>query len=181
MKKALVATLVLMLSAGLAYGNSTQFQNGKDSINLIFSPGIAFSDFEGLFIQAGGQYGFKESIFGEFLVDYYFNPSGLSGDGFSSSAIGFNLNAVYKHPLQENLNLFGKAGINLTTLSATIKFDEFKASASETNFGINVGGGVEFAFTEQIALHAGMTFKLLFVDGSANWFKSYVGITYRLE
>ncbi len=183
MKKIFLVAMMLVLISSFSFGaTKKQAADGKGDINLFFDLGIAFSDFEGLFLEAGGQYAFTPKISGEFLFDFYLNPAGESGEGFSSKAYGFNFNAVYKHPLSGGLKLFGKAGINLTITSVSMEFWGQKLSESDSNFGLNFGGGVEYDLSEQLALRGGMTFKIAFAEGdTGTWFKLYGGVAYKLK
>jgi len=185
MKKVFLSLLLVVLVSGLTFGappKKAKVADEKGSISLFFDAGIAFSDFEGLFLEAGGQYAFTPKIFGEFLFDFYLNPAGESGEGVSSKAYGFNFNAVYKHPLSRGLNLFGKAGINLTITSVSFSFWGQDFSESDSNFGLNFGGGVEYGVSEQMAIRGGLTFKIAFAEGeTGTWFKLYGGVSYKLK
>lgn len=171
MKKLLltVLTVALLASTGFAAG-------GKDEAEMqVFGDlGLAVSDFEGLFFDAGFQYGFTPKLFGEALFEYYFSPA---GGGADSSAWGLNLNGVYKHGLSDKLTAFAKAGICL--ISTSVTFMGFEGSDSD--LGFNLGGGVEYAMNEKMGLRGGATLKLSFAEGeTGTFFKLYGGFYYGL-
>lgn len=139
--------------------------------------GFAVSDIEGLFLDAGLQYGLSKNLFAEFMVDYYLKPWGSDADG---NAFGLNLNGVYKYNLQENLNLFAKAGVNFTFSKASDEVLGQTYSVTSNDFGLNFGGGIEYLLSESMGIRAGGTFKLIFAEGeTASWFKFYGGFLYR--
>ncbi|MCG2811726.1 MAG: porin family protein [Candidatus Aminicenantes bacterium] len=136
----------------------------ESKMNIFVDLGMAASDFRGLFIEGGFQYGF-----GEFLIEYYFKPV---DSVISNSAIGFNLNCVYKFNASDKVKIFIKSGVCLFTLSASV----WGFSDSASYFGINLGPGLEIALREKMGIRAGSTFKLLFVDGeTVNIFKFFGG------
>jgi opacity protein-like surface antigen len=168
MKKFVLLALAVLLVTTTGFSATKKYVE-KPKMAVFGDLGIAVSDFKGLFFDAGFQYGLSESFFGEFLFDYYLKPA---GSGTDATAYGFNLNGVYKYPLQNNLNLFGKAGVSLTIASA--------AGGSDSNFGLNSGGGVEYNLSNDMAIRAGATFKLSFTSGdTSTWFKFYGGFLYR--
>ncbi len=165
----IVLGMVLLAQAGFAAG-------GKDKAEMqVFGDlGLAVSDFEGLFFDAGFQYGFAPKLFGEALFEYYFNPAGSGAD---SSAWGLNLNGVYKHGLSEKLTAYAKAGLCL--ISTSVTFMGYKGSDSD--LGFNLGGGVEYALDEKMGLRGGATLKLSFAEGeTGTFFKLYGGFYYGL-
>jgi opacity protein-like surface antigen len=170
MKKITIVLLavILVTSMGFSAVKKSSKKAEKPGMIVFGDVGLAVSDFKGLFIDAGIQYGLSENLFGEFLFDFYLDPAGKHGD---VNAYGFNLNGVYKHPLQDNLNLFGKAGVNLTMVSG----------GGGSDFGLNAGGGVEYKLSDNMGIRGGATFKLIFSEGeSGNFFKFYGGFFYGL-
>ncbi|MBN2346392.1 MAG: outer membrane beta-barrel protein [Candidatus Aminicenantes bacterium] len=171
----LAAVLILALSTGLSAAGSSA---DKPGMQVFGDLGLAVSDFEGLFFDAGFQYGFSPKLFGEFLFEYYFSPA---GSGIDSSAWGLNVNGVYKHGLSDGLSLFGKAGVCLIHTSASVVFMGTKISASDSDIGFNAGGGVEYALSENMGLRGGATFKISFAEGeTGTFFKLYAGFFYGL-
>jgi len=167
MKK--IALILLSVALLSSFSFSAVKKSAAKAEMLVFGDvGLAVSDFKGLFLDAGFQYGLSEKLFGEFLFDFYLDPAGKHGD---ITAYGFNLNGVYKHPLQDKLNLFGKAGVSLNMYSG----------GGGSDFGLNAGGGVEYALKENMGLRGGATFKLAFGEGeTGSWFKFYGGFYYGL-
>jgi len=173
MKKTILFTLMFMLVT--AGGFSAVKQSAAKPEMLVFGDvGLAVSDFEGLFFDAGFQYGFTPKLFAEALFEYYFSPA---GSGVDSSAWGLNLNGVYKHELSEGMKLFAKAGVCLIHTSVT--FMGF--SAGNSDIGFNAGGGLEYALNDTMGLRGGATMKISFAEGdTATFFKLYAGFYYGL-
>jgi hypothetical protein len=167
MKKITFILLSLMLLTSFGFSAAKKYAPAPKMV-VFGDLGLAVSDFKGLFLDAGIQYGLNKNLFGEFLFDFYLDPAGSLGD---VSAYGFNINGVYKYPLQDSLNLFGKAGVNLTMVSG----------GGGSNFGINAGGGIEYLLSDTMGIRAGATFKMSFESGeTATWFKFYGGFLYKL-
>jgi hypothetical protein len=168
MKKFMIILLSLLVLTSFGFSAAKKYVE-KPKMAVFGDLGLAVSDFKGLFFDAGLQYGLSENLFAEFLFDFYLDPAGDLGD---ATAYGFNLNGVYKFPLQDKLNFFAKAGVNLTVATA--------GGNSDSAFGVNAGGGVEYALADNMGLRGGATFKLSFDQGeTSSWFKFYGGFFYR--
>ncbi len=173
MKKTILLALMFMLVAANAF-SAVKKSTDKPEMLVFGDVGMAVSDFEGLFMDAGFQYGFSPKLFGEFLFEYYFAPA---GSGVDSSAYGLNANGVFKHELSDGMNLFAKAGICL--IHTTVSFQGF--SGSDSDIGFNAGGGLEYALNDNMGLRGGATLKLSFAEGdTGTFFKLYAGFYYGL-
>lgn len=173
MKKFALLLLAVMLVAATGFSAVKRYVE-KPKINIFGDAGLAVSDFEGLFLDAGLQYGLTQTLFAEFLFEYYLDPAGSQAD---SSAYGLNLNGVYKFELTDTLNAFAKAGICLIHSSASLN----GFSASDSDFGLNAGAGVEYPLSKTMGLRGGATMKLSFAEGdTATFFKFYGGFYYNL-
>ncbi len=183
MKKLLLIVVAMVLVGGFSFAAQP---GGKKPMNAFADIGLSVSDFKGMFVDAGLQYGFSEKLFGEFLFEYYFAPA---GSGIDSSAYGLNLNGVYKHKLQEKLVLFGKAGLSMIHTSVTFdlpfaltasagRVAGLMGGASSTKLGLNAGIGIEYTLNG-IAIRGGATFKTAFSDPGTTWFKIYGGASYK--
>lgn len=173
MKKLILLALIFMLVT--VSGFSAVKKSAEKPPMLVFGDvGLAVSDFEGLFMDAGFQYGFTPKLFGEFLFEYYFDPAGSEMD---SSAYGLNVNGVYKHELSDGMNLFGKAGICL--IHTSVSYMGF--SAGNSDIGFNAGGGLEYALNDTMGLRGGATVKVSFAEEETSiFFKLYAGFYYGL-
>ncbi len=173
MKKIILFTLMFMLIAAGGF-SAVKKSTAKPEMLVFGDVGLAVSDFEGLFFDAGVQYGFTPKLFAEALFEYYFSPA---GSGIDSSAWGLNLNGVYKHELSDGLKLFGKAGICL--IHTTVSYQGF--SGSDSDIGLNAGGGVEYALNDNMGLRGGATVKVSFAEGdTGTFFKLYAGFYHGL-
>ena len=173
MKKISLILLAVMVLTTFGFSAAKKYAE-KPGMLVFGDVGLAVSDFEGLFFDAGLQYGFCPKLFGEFLFEYYFSPA---GSGIDSSAWGLNLNGVYKLGLSDGLNLFGKAGICLIHTSVSF----MGVSAGNSDVGFNAGGGLEYALNEAMGLRGGATMKISFAEGeTSTFFKLYGGFYYTL-
>jgi opacity protein-like surface antigen len=155
-------------------------------INLLGNLGLAVSDLEGLFVDLGAEMQLTENIYGQFVFDYYLSPGSMSGEDMSAvdyddSFYGFNLNAVYKHQLQDTLKLFALGGLHYSFFKFSASYFGMNFDISDSYFGIGLGGGVEYSLSEDIALVGGATYKLIFQEGGGNWLKLYGGINYTIS
>lgn len=173
MKKILPVVICVLLLFSFAFAAGEK-GGEKPDMQVFGDLGLAVSDFEGLFLDAGFQYGFTPKLFAEGLFEYYFNPA---GSGFDSSAWGLNLNGVYKHGLSDDMTLFAKAGICLIHTSVTV----MGFSGSDSDIGFNAGGGIEYALNEKMGLRGGATLKVSFAEeDTGTFFKLYAGFYHRL-
>jgi hypothetical protein len=173
MKKIAFLLLAVMLIAATGFSAVKKYVE-KPKIEIFGDVGLAVSDFEGLFLDAGLQYGFSPKLFGEFLFEYYLDPAGSQAD---SSAYGLNLNGVYKFEISDDMNAFAKAGICL--IHSSVSLNGF--SAGNSDIGFNAGAGVEYALNKTMGLRGGATMKMSFAEGeTSTFFKLYGGFYYNL-
>lgn len=96
--------------------------------------GLAYgSEVEAIGIQAGAVYDFTEefSAAADFIVFFPDNYDWWE----------LNVNGHYRFLSQDNVTVYGLAGLNYATLS--IDLGQF-GSASDSELGLNLGGGAEF-------------------------------------
>lgn len=96
--------------------------------------GLAYgSEVEAIGIQVGAVYDFTEEISGAADFIIYFP------DGYDWWEL--NVNGHYRFFSEDNISVYGLAGLNYATLS--VDFGQF-GSASDSELGLNLGGGAEF-------------------------------------
>jgi opacity protein-like surface antigen len=174
MKKSAVILLSIILLASFAFPAAKKYVEDP-KWTLFGDVGLAVSDFEGLFFDAGVQYGLSKNLFAEFLFEYYLDPAGSEAD---SSAYGLNLNGVYKLELSKGMNAFFKAGVCLIHTSVTF----LGMSVGDSDIGFNAGGGVEYELSKTMGLRGGATMKISFAEGeTSTFFKLYGGFFYRIK
>jgi len=179
MKRILVCMTVLMFFAAITTSLSA---SDKKEINLFGNIGLAASDVEGFFFDVGAELQLSNSLYAQFLFDYYFNPSGEDLEGVNDSAYGFNLYGVYKSSRDSSLRFFAKAGVHYTTIKVGASYEGISISAESSDFGIGGGIGLEFGMGESIALVLGGTAKLIFTEGdTGTWFKFYGGVNFTVN
>lgn len=120
---------VIMLTASTSFAQSGDIKVGG---GLVYG-----SEVEAIGLQANGVYGFTEEISAAADVSIYFP------DGYDWWAI--NLNGHYNFHAEEGTSVYGLAGLNIATLSFDVDLGQFgSASGSDSEVGLNLGGGAEF-------------------------------------
>lgn len=76
-----------------------------------------------------------------------------------------SLNAHYLFPIGDNLRVYPLAGVGMLGSKASVSVDlgewgNYGASASDTEFGINLGGGVDYLLTDKLILNAEIKYKI---------------------
>lgn len=179
MRKIVVFVTLTLFMAGFASSLSAY---GEKKFNVFVNLGYAFSDFEGLVLEFGGELQVTGNLYGQLLIDYYPDPFGDEGvPDFNDSAYGLNLYAVYKLQMADKMNLFAKAGVNLTSVKVAAVVFGIPVTAVDTDFGAGAGAGIEYLFNDKWGMQLGGTVKFLFAEDTATWFKVYGGVSYRLK
>ncbi|MCW9708250.1 hypothetical protein [Fodinibius salsisoli] len=165
MKKLLLFSLSIF---GLLFIFNTS-SHAQASSDFKVGGGIIYgSEVEAIGIQAGAKYGFTEEISGaaDFAIFFPENYDWWE----------LNANGHYHFLQEDNISVYGLAGLNYATMSFSADLGEFgTASASNSEIGLNLGGGAEFGldfanlYTElkyilgnadQLALSAGLRFDI---------------------
>jgi opacity protein-like surface antigen len=101
----------------------------------------------------------------------YFFPKGASAsDGFASADVKWNMwdisvNAHWLFPIANKITVYPLAGLGILGVSGGAEADlgewgSYSTSASTANFGLNVGGGIDFGLTEKLFLNAEVKYKI---------------------
>jgi len=94
-----------------------------------------------------------------------------------------SFNAHYLFPIDNQLTVYPLAGLGFLGSTVTIKIPSFfgygggEHTESDTDFGFNFGGGVDYLLTPQLVLNGEMKFK---IAGDWDRFMISAGMTYRL-
>ncbi|MGK7388806.1 MAG: outer membrane protein [Candidatus Cyclobacteriaceae bacterium M2_1C_046] len=150
------------LALGIMFFSNT---NALAQNDFTVGGGLAYgAEVEAIGIQAGATYAFTEEISGAADVIIFFP------DGYDWWEL--NINGHYRFFSEDNIALYGLAGLNYATLS--VDLGQF-GSASDSELGLNIGGGAEFGldfaklYTEikyvignadQLTLSAGLRFAI---------------------
>lgn len=156
---------------------SVQEGDFKAGVGLVFGTGIGFGGLDNdLGIRADGYYAFTDVIRGGGDFTFYFPKS----EGPAEITVWeLNLNGHYIFKDDDGLVLYGLGGINITGFSfeSTFNFAGFTetTSSSDSEFGLNLGGGVEYAldFADLFA-----EAKLGGLGGNANQFVLGAGLRF---
>lgn len=153
MKKLLYIILSTFLFAGtFALTNSVQAQTEEGDFKigggLVFGSGVGAGTLDNdLGIRVDGYYAFTPEIRGGGDFTFYLPKSEGEVD-LTVWELNFNGNYIFHD--EEGLMVYGLGGINITgvtvdTPSSTIGGQTFGGSSSDTEIGLNLGGGLEYA------------------------------------
>lgn len=125
MKRTIKIALVLF-GIIFAYSTSTQAQDIKAGGGLAYG-----SEVEAIGIQVGGVYNITEEVSGAADLIIFFP------DNYDWWTL--NINGHYEFHDENNMRVYGLAGLNY----ATWEFDSGQGSFSNSELGLNLGGGAE--------------------------------------
>lgn len=175
MKKLIIALCVAVMGIG-----SLAAQKGQSAAGLNFGYG---SEIESFSIGAKYQYGFTDAIRAEAAFNYFLEKNGVS-------MWGIDVTAHYLFNVAENIKVYPLAGV--TYANAKVEWEGVSVdtgygtigveggSASEGAFGINVGAGVEYSISENIAINLEAKYQKLFGDLDAfDQVAASVGVAYK--
>jgi outer membrane protein X len=143
MKKLMFLIASLILCIGSAYAQKGQMAAG---VNLNYGTDISTIGLGGKF-----QYGITDEIRGEAAFNHSFTKD-------FTKMWDFEVTGHYLFPLSEKVTVYPLAGFCFTKVIANVG----NLSASESNFGVNLGGGIEYPIIE--ALSVGLEAKYQFVS-----------------
>lgn len=145
----LFVTVFIMGTHSFSQTATAQTQEGdfKIGAGLAFGSGVGFGSLDNdLGIRVDGYYAFTEQIRGGGDFTFYFPKS----EGETDATVWeLNFNANYIFLDEDGLLVYGLGGLNITGLnletSITNEFGSFGGETSETEIGLNLGGGLEYA------------------------------------
>ena len=158
MKKLMMIAALMLMSIG-AFAQVA----GQKAIGVYGAYGID-SDYKPFGIGAKFQYGFTENFRGELSGTYF-----LKKDFVTTWDI--NANVHYVIPLSEGFNVYPLLGATLLGSKVEI----LGVSASDSKFGINAGGGIEYFFSPNLKGNAEVKYQYV-KDG--DWPVIQVGVAY---
>lgn len=87
-------------------------------------------------------------------------------------------NVHYQFVMTKRLNLYPLAGLSMMGVKASYDLGSYygTASASDTEFGLNLGGGMDFVLSEKLNLNVEAKYK---IGGNWNRFIASVGLGYK--
>ncbi len=141
--------------------SSASYSSDYSNEGLSFGAELAYTGkMEAFGIGARLLYGLNENIRFDLSDHYYFKKEYKYLDDL-------NLNVHYLFDVAENLQLYPLAGVTL--LLWKVEFDDynfqtdtwFKNSFSDSKFGVNLGGGAQYALTDQLLLNGELKFQII--------------------
>ncbi|MDX1592318.1 MAG: outer membrane beta-barrel protein [Balneolaceae bacterium] len=140
---AITTALVLMFS-GMTDQAFAQTEKGdiKLGAGLVFGSGVGFGDLDNdLGIRVDGSYMFTEDIRGAADFTFFFPKS--EGGG-KVTVWELNFNGHYLFVNDEDANVYGLAGLNVTGISVESDSEFGSFSSSDSEIGLNIGAGGEY-------------------------------------
>lgn len=158
MKKllAIIFAVTLMMGTSSFTNNAhAQVQEGdfKAGVGLVFGSGVGFASLDNdLGIRVDGYYAFTDVIRGGGDFTFYLPKSEGNVD---VTVWELNFNGHYIFQDEDGLLLYALGGINITGISVSIETPSVNiggqqigggsSSTSDSEFGLNLGGGLEYA------------------------------------
>ncbi len=158
--------LLLLLAAVMCFSVANA-QKGEMAAGVNFNFGTAYTGaYSNMGVGLKYQYSITDHLRIEPAFTYYFKK-----DYISMWDVMANVHWVFRM-VDNKLNLYPLVGLGVLGAKASV----FGYSASTTNFGINLGGGVEYKVHEHIAI--GAELKYAIVGNSYSHLGIQVGATY---
>lgn len=148
--------LSIMVAAGLFMASPVFAKMGDKSVDVGFGFGTppASGWGTGLGFSIGGGYEIQDDL--QIRGDISYNSWTLDefGATLSWTRIPIAASGRYYFPIQPSLKAYGQAGLELSFDSFEWAFLGTTYSASETNFGVPIGGGIEYVINPQFSVGA---------------------------
>jgi len=150
--KRTIKLALLLFGLIFAYNSSAQAQDFKVGAGLAFGSGVGYSgDLDNdLGLRVDGYYGITPEIRigGDFT---FYLPKSVEQTTFGGTTIEttstvweLNLNGHYIFYDEDNLSIYGLGGINITGLSTESEGGGSSQSNSNSEAGLNLGGGLDY-------------------------------------
>lgn len=138
--KILVLSTLFILTASTGFAQTGDIKIGG---GLIFGSGVTGIDpvDNDLGIKLDGIYTINEDFRAGANLGFYFPHE---QNGFEQTVWELNFNGNYLFYSEEELLLYGLGGINITSISFDQSNQGYSASGSDSEFGLNIGGGLEY-------------------------------------
>jgi opacity protein-like surface antigen len=161
----------IVFMAMMSVGVYAQEQGSKSlGASVVFGSGIPVSN---IGLQAKFRYSFTDTWRIEGSGIYFFEKkviAGTDGDGFSST--DFSVNLHYCFPVSEQFTIYPLAGLGYMTWNGQTEENTYKTmygvqvpdgtkkvDSKESNFGLNIGAGVDFRITDKISANAELRYR----------------------
>jgi outer membrane protein X len=160
-KVAIVAIAVLSMSVA---ANAQEKGDMAAGGNLVLGFGDSFTNF-----GIGGK--FQYNIMNPLRLEgsfTYFLPKKQGVSGVAESSVSMwdlSVNAHYLFSVADKIKVYPLAGLGILGTSASAEVDlgeygNYGGSASASEFGFNLGGGIDFRLTDKLILNAELKYKL---------------------
>ncbi len=162
--------LILLVAAVVAFAANAQAQKGAmaGGAQIAFGSGDSFSN-TGIGVKF--QYNVMDQLRAEPSFTYYLKKDNVGMWDFS-------LNAHYLFPVMDGLNLYPLAGLSMFGVSVSIPEIDLGplgtiggGSESSSEIGLNIGGGADYALTENIAVGGEIRMKM-----GGDWSRTIIAI-----
>ncbi|MFH5832435.1 outer membrane beta-barrel protein [Halalkalibaculum sp. DA3122] len=139
-KTIILSTLLAVFTVSTGYAQTGEIKIGG---GLIFGSGVTGIDQvdNDLGIRVDGIYTINEEFRAGADLGFYFPHE---ENGFKQTVWELNFNGNYIFHSEEELLLYGLGGLNITSISFDQSSQGFTASGSDSEVGLNLGGGLEY-------------------------------------
>lgn len=125
-------------------------------------------------LRFDGQYGVTDEIDVAAGLSFFFPEKGtVAGTDYKSNVWMIDFDGHYNFDLGNGLNVYPLTGLNFSTFRSKVG----DTSDSTTKFGVNIGGGAQFKFSDPL----GAFLELKYILGDADQAVMGVGLTYSLK
>ena len=144
--------MILAIALGATTFTGAAQEKGQMAAGVNFDIGLAYSGgYSNFGLGAKFQYSFTDHLRVEPAFTYYFKK-----DFTSMWDLMANVHWVFKLR-NEKFTVYPLVGLGVVGVKASV----FGYSASTTNFGVNLGGGADWAITPKIAIGAELKYSIV--------------------
>ena len=158
MKNILFKKMAILAIAAVTMSVAVNAQTKGDMAaggNLVIGMGDEFTN---VGIGAKFQYNILDPLRLEGSFTFFLPKSEY---GVKQSMWDLSVNAHYLFPVADQITVYPLAGLGILGVKAKADLGDFGTiSASDSFFGFNIGGGVDFKLSETIILNAEMKYKI---------------------
>ena len=144
--------------------------------------GAAFSDYEGVVLNLGIDLKFAGRFSAQLVMDFLLDPAPELEDATDTNIniVGTSLFGVYRFSSSRNFNVFIRGGLHLSTFRVKSTFQGVSIRATESDFGVAGGLGLEFAVSQRMGIILGGDVKYIFDSiADVTYYNVYGGVSYR--
>ena len=186
MKKLTVIIIIGVLTAPLLFGLTLPKRLRDDGrrhrVFILAGAGFAFSRMEGFSAEMGAEVRVIGDVYARLALDYYSAGGNEIKDGVRiNHAFSICLYAQYKARIGTMAHVWLKAGGHVSFLDTRVHAFGVTFPSNETHYGPGAGLGFELQMNNHLSIYYEGTLKLILVKPAWSWFKTQLGIKFRVR